>query len=107
MSTPAPSVGRIVHYALSQHDAETINRGRRDAHLTRKDSDTEPRTGYVAHEGNHTSEGDVFPAVIVRVWNETVVTVNLHVLLDGSDTHWATSIAEGAGPGRWAWPERV
>ncbi|MEU0084886.1 hypothetical protein [Streptomyces sp. NPDC006274] len=107
MPAPTPAVGRIVHYRLSQHDSDAINRRRRDAELARKAGGADRHTGYVVHVGNSASEGDIYPAVIVRVWNETTITVNVQVLLDGNDTYWATSRAEGDGPGRWSWPERV
>ncbi|MEU3683785.1 hypothetical protein AB0E99_22995 [Streptomyces sp. NPDC030592] len=99
-----PSIGRIVHYRLTKHDADDINRRRNDFHTSRS---AEDRTGFVGHVGNSVQGGDVFPAVIVRVWNESTVTCNLQVLLDGTDTYWATSREEGTGVGRWAWPERV
>ncbi|MFF9215638.1 hypothetical protein [Streptomyces viridosporus] len=99
-----PSIGRIVHYRLSEHDATDINRRRKDFH---ENGSADDRTGVVGHVGNHAAEGDVFPAVVVRVWNESTVTCNLQVLLDGTDTYWATSREEGTDAGRWAWPERV
>lgn len=99
-----PSIGRIIHYALSQQDAEAINRRRKDFHDSRGAAE---RSGFVGHVGNHADEGDVCPAVVVRVWDESTITLNLQVLLDGNDTYWATSRAEGTGPGTWAWPERV
>lgn len=93
-STPAPSVGRIVHYRLSDSDAATINARRADLPSSR---------------GNTVAEGDAFPAVIVRVWPQD--RVNLQVLLDGNDAHWATSVDfadEGSAlPRTWSWPPRV
>ena len=87
-----PSIGRIVHYSLSQHDADEINRRRTDS----------PQTG------NHAMEGDVYPAMIVRLFGETPESaVNLQVFLDGNDSFWATSRTLGEGPFHWAWPERV
>lgn len=87
-----PSIGRIVHYTLSQHDADEINRNRVDT----------------AQSGNHAREGDVYPAMIVRIFGETPESaVNLQVFLDGNDTHWATSRTLGEGAYHWAWPERV
>jgi hypothetical protein len=53
---------------------------------------------------NLVQEGDVFPAVIVRDWDEQSGTVNLQVHLDGSDTYWATSRVQGDNPGEWQWP---
>jgi hypothetical protein len=87
-----PSIGRIVHYTLSQHDADEINRRRTDS----------------PPSGNHASEGDVYPAMIVRIFGETPESaVNLQVSLDGNDSFWATSRTLGEGPFHWAWPERV
>lgn len=100
---PQPTIGRTVHYQLSAHDAEAINRRRKDFHESRS---ADAHTGYVGHVGNHAAEGDVYPAVVVRVWDESTVTVNLQVILDGTDTYWATSRAEGDDPGTWSWPPR-
>lgn len=99
-----PSIGRIVHYTLSQADADQINQRRKDFH---ESNSADQHTGFVGHVGNWAAEGDVFPALIVRVWNEAQVTINAQVFLDGNDTFWATSRAEGNTPGTWAWPERV
>ena len=108
-----PSVGRTVHYTLGSGDAEQINRRRRDADAYRRlhpanhtltDAGHPGRTGFVAHYGNGASEGDVYPAVVVRDWDEASGTVNLQVLLDGNDTYWATSRIHGYGPGAWFWP---
>jgi hypothetical protein len=96
------SVGRIVHYTLNQADADAINRRRAD--FTAAES-AAGRTGFVGHVGNSASEGDVCAAVVVRTWGYP--SVNLQVLLDGTDTYWATSRSEGDGPGHWSWPPRV
>ncbi|MFJ8349000.1 hypothetical protein ACIQ9J_22090 [Streptomyces sp. NPDC094153] len=104
MTQQRPSVGRIVHYRLSEQDADAINRRRVDF---QQSGVAHQRTGVVGHVGNHAEAGETFPAVIVRVWEEPTVTVNLRVLLDGNDTLWATSRAEGSEPGAWAWPPRA
>ncbi|MGW1252525.1 hypothetical protein [Streptomyces sp. NPDC002535] len=104
MSQPTPTIGRIVHYRVTKDEAEAVNRRRRDFH---ESGSAAARTGFVGHFGNRAEEGDVFPAMIVRVWNESTVTVNAQVFLDGTDVLWATSRAEGTEPGTWAWPERV
>lgn len=108
MPQPVPSVGRIVHYTLSEQDAVEINRRRADFHAYVRDGGLrEGTTGYVGHVGNHAQEGDVYPAMIVRRFHPDTTTVNLQVFLDGNDTYWATSREQGAGAMHWAWPERV
>ncbi|QFQ97466.1 hypothetical protein F9278_15985 [Streptomyces phaeolivaceus] len=109
-----PSIGRIVHYTLSGQDAEAINRRRRDSQAFRSNfsGPSGPgdagADGHVAHVGNHAQEGDVYPAMIVRIFGETPESaVNLQVSLDGNDVFWATSRTLGEGPSYWAWPERV
>lgn len=104
-----PSIGRIVHYTVSQQDADEINRRRADfsAHV-KSGGLRDGGTGYVAHVGNHVEEGDTYPAVIVRIFGETPESaVNLQVFLDGNDTFWATSRTLGEGVFHWTWPERV
>ncbi|MFE6362988.1 hypothetical protein ACFVP3_23690 [Streptomyces sp. NPDC057806] len=87
-----PTIGRTVLYRLSEQDARHIQSMR-------------PRNG---HQGNGVREGDVYPAVVVRTFAGNPAGVcNLKVLLDGEDTHWATSRHEGDQPGTWSWPERV
>ncbi|MFG2780835.1 hypothetical protein ACGFY7_23645 [Streptomyces prunicolor] len=108
-----PSIGRIVHYTLSQQDADAINKRRADFQAFRSNfsGPSDPghagADGHVAHVGNHAAEGDVCPAMVVRVFHPETTTANLQVFLDGSDTYWATSRTEGEGPSHWAWPERV
>lgn len=83
-----PTIGRVVHLRLSEGDAAVINQTREKAGIV----------------GNRATEGAVYPAVIVAVFGRPV---NLHVLLDGPDSYWATSRSEGDGPGFWSWPPRV
>ncbi|MCG7203947.1 hypothetical protein [Streptomyces arenae] len=93
-----PQVGDIVLYALTEADAEAINRRRKDFHESKS---ADSRTGFVGHVGNWAQERYVFPAVVVQVHAESTVTCNLQVLLDGADTYWATSRAEGTAAGQW------
>ena len=80
------TIGRIVHYTLSKQDVLLI--------------------GSQDRLGNHVAAGQVYPAVVVRVFDGGV-GANLQVFLDGNDTYWATSRLKGEEPGTWAWPERV
>lgn len=101
-----PSVGRIVHYVLSEDDADRINKRRDDVEKDRT------RTGKIAGPwapvGNLAGAGQVLPLLIVRVWSDILVNGQVH--LDGNDLLWKTSATlatDGPTPGCWSWPERV
>lgn len=108
-----PTIGRIVQYRLTASDASEIDRRRttRNDIADRIASGSWPM-GAQAHLGNPVREGDVYPAIIVSVWDAKAGTVNLRVLLDGTDEFWATSRCESLGvephplPGHWGWPPR-
>ena len=95
----SPTVGRVVHYTIGADDARQINTRRDDfqAHTRgnpRTVAGLAGATGHVGHVGNQVQEGDVYPAIVVRVFDPSVSTANLQVLLDGNDTYWATSRTE-------------
>lgn len=100
-----PTVGRIVHYALSATDAEQANRrrARHEARQHQPGGDEWPRSAQ-AHVGNKANEGDVVPMLIVRCWGGDCV--NGQAFLDGNDVLWLTSRNEGTEPGTWCWPAR-
>lgn len=99
-----PTVGRIVHYKLSANDVTSINSSRSSGSAA-----VEIHGAQMRH-GNPVSEGDVLPLVIARVWPDEygpgILGVSGQVLLDGSDSLWVTSAAEGTEPGTWSWPAR-
>jgi hypothetical protein len=97
---PEPTIGRIVLYRASQYDADRINKRRKDAYSSGAYAE---ESGTIAHIGNDVAEGQLFPALIVRVWQGGLV--NLQVQLDGNDVYWATSRKEGEDVGTWHWPE--
>ncbi|MEU8279799.1 hypothetical protein ACFYOK_04625 [Microbispora bryophytorum] len=105
-----PSIGALVNYTLNEGDAKTINKRREDfhayqhAHTPSAEPGQPGATGHQAHVGNFAEAGQVYPAIVVRVWESSFNSANLQVLLDGNDTYWATSRSEGDQPGRWAWP---
>lgn len=107
-----PTIGRIVHYTLSAQDAAEINKRRDDAAAyNRANAAADPgqpgATGHQSHIGNRAEAGQVFPAMVVRVFDPKSSTLNLQVTLDGNDTFWAASRAEGDGESRWSWPART
>jgi hypothetical protein len=107
MIGPIPTIGRIVHYTLSDQDADTIN-GRRKQALDHVIAHRERADGSVIHYGNAVAEGDVYPMTIVRVWGDRPeAAVNGQVHLDGNDLLWVTSVQVGTGPRTWAWPVMV
>lgn len=91
-----PSIGRIVHYKLTDGDVSQIN----DQAPAR-----DPNSGLTRR--NPVAAGQEFPAQIVAVFNEAAGTCNLVVQLDGAAQYWATSRSHGDEPGQWAWPTRV
>lgn len=87
----APTIGRIVHYRLSDQDVEQVAELRRE-------------TG---RQGNTARPGDVYPAIVVRTFGDSL-GVNLRVMLDGPDTLWVTSRGYSVEtPGCWFWPPRI
>lgn len=108
--TQTPAIGRIVHYTLSQHDANAINKRRKDFRellaALREAGEGYPSDGYQAHVGNEVREGDQFPATFVRIF-EAAKSANLRVWLDGTDDFWACSVSEGEGGRHWNWPPRA
>lgn len=107
-----PTIGRTVLYKIAAGDAEQINRRRADfgefgrRHAAAPVEAGNPgRSGHIGHFGNAVTEGDEYPAVVVRTFLGT--TVNLKVHLDGNDDYWATSRSEGDEPGNWSWPPRA
>lgn len=105
-----PSLGRIVHYRLSEEDATAVNRRRHDARMHLPEH-RDGATGVQIHVGNPVSAGEVYAAVIVTQWGGESPTpntsVNLKVLLDGTDDLWVTSASQGVGQRQWSEPPRV
>lgn len=99
-----PSIGRIVHYVLTEADVDKINKRRWDFERHQR-SDEYRDTGYIAHFGVTPEDGEVVPLIITRVVTEHIISGQ--AFLDGSDTLWVSPIVEGEGPGTWSWPPRV
>lgn len=88
-----PSIGRIVHYMLTNAQALAINE-------ERKASVGDKR-------GTLCLAGDVFPMIITRVHQFMPQGINGQVFLDGDDSWMITHATEGTGPGQWHWPQAV
>jgi hypothetical protein len=94
---PQATIGRIVHYRLSEQDVQLID----EQHpMTGADGRRNPR--------NPVAVGQICPAMVVRIFDPGPY-VNLQVFLDGGAgaEYWATSRVEGDEPGQWSWPPRV
>lgn len=72
-----PTIGRIVIYRTTEEDK-------------------------INFRSTYDNVVDQLPAVIVNVWNDTLV--NLKVLTDGKTDLWKTSISQGEYEGQWSWP---
>lgn len=97
-------LGQIVQYVFGDANAYEVMRRRTTGPSIYDRMNADPPTwpvGAQAHIGNNVTMGTVCPAMVVRMFGDSIV--NLKVMLDGSDTYWATSVAyDGAGlPGTW------
>jgi len=123
-----PTIGRIVHYRLSEKDAEAINRRRvatdRAGVLDQNGVLLWPN-GAQRHVGSYANKGDVVALTITKVWPEEYGSgaylahhepgtkyespfgVNGQATLDGNDTLWVTSAPHGDLDGCWNWPPRA
>jgi hypothetical protein len=92
-----PSIGRIVHYTLTQQDADAINGRRNDGRSHKAECDDNGGWQESIPVGNAVGEGDVYPMMITRVWSDEPTestSVNGQVYLDGNDIHWVTSVSQ-------------
>lgn len=105
MNTPTPAPGRHVLYVLGETDVETINATRALSAATCPAD----KNHLAPARGNYVQAGDIYPAMLIRIWNPETGLANLQVFLDGTDSHWATSreLNSEKSPGTWHWPERV
>lgn len=91
----------FVLYMLTEDDAKAVNKRRSDAKNLNAAGVTIASQGLgpVIHTGNKVEAGDEYPMLVVRVWGPPPGgSVNGQVFLDGNDTLWVTSVAEGDGP---------
>lgn len=87
-----PTLGRVLAYKLTAHDAETINKRRSDLMFS---GFAHENTGAQCHTGNGVNPGEVYPMIVTRVWVPgNGGAVNGQVLLDGNDALWVTSRTE-------------
>ena len=105
--------GDLVWYQLDEADAEGISQrrenfqvfnhgssGHKHPHQQGRAGGQRLATGHVAHIGNPVRAGQVCAAQVTYV-NDTDQTLNLRVILDGSDVQWACSVPQGDAPGTW------
>jgi hypothetical protein len=97
-SGPRPSVGRIVHYRLTEMDTDHIEAKRAAARRRTKFTDGWPKA-------NDVQIDQCYAMVIVAVGSNDLI--NGKVLLDGEDEFWLNCPPEGDDAGCWHWPERV
>ena len=76
-----PTIGRIVIYKTTDSDRESMKKQ--------------------SEESGTCNVQETLPAIIVAVWSET--TVNLQVIGDGERWTWHTSVQQGDDQGQWQW----
>jgi len=72
--------GRIVYFVFDQQSVDAVQRQRGIVVSGHQET------------GNQVMVGDIYPAMVVRVWSGNAGSINLKVMLDGTDTFWATSV---------------
>src|SRR6266478_1121809 len=85
--------GRIVYFVFDENHAQQV-KARRDLHSTTNRS--------AASMGNGVKAGDIYPAMVVRVWDESGCS-NLQIVLDGDDNHWAISVNFNPEKSQFSW----
>ena len=98
--------GRIVYFVMGEsHAAEVMRRRTNAISIAERIKVLAWPVGAQAHVGNDVKAGDVYPAMVLRVWSDDSGCSNLKVMLDGSDEFWATSVSFDAekAPGTWHW----
>ena len=102
-----PTIGRIVHYQLTEDDAAQINKRRADAEMHMREH-RKNATGVQIHVGNVVRMGETFPMMITKVYEtDTDNHVAGQVYLDGNDAYWVRAARFGSAAGTWGWPPRV
>jgi hypothetical protein len=92
---PLPQLGWLVHYVLGRDDVRAVT----------------TRRAYTGATGAEPFKGQICPAFVVahvapeQDGGETLL--NLQVLLDGEDRHWAVRIEQGTAQETWRWPAPV
>ena len=79
---PAPTIGRILHYVLTESDIARIPWG-----------------------GGNAEPGQVVPAIVVSdVGNGAL---SLHAFPEAQTSVWVYARGEGSERGQWSWPPRI
>lgn len=89
-----PSIGRILHYSLSELDVARIRAA----------------VGFNVNFCEPHRTGDILPLIVTDVVGKSDdghVLVSGQVLLNGTFSHYARSVREGKAPGTWQWPSRT
>jgi len=88
-----PTVGRIVHYRMSEHDVKAVRTQLRANPTALLDQSNLPRAG------------QCYAALVTSVTGHP--DVNLKVFMDGPFDYFVASRVEGDQAGTWCWPPRV
>ena len=97
--------GRIVYFVFNEQSAAEVMRRRTTAAAISERMRAIPPAwpaGAQAHIGNSVKAGDIYPAMVLRVWGESGCS-NLRVFLDGSDDYWTTSINHDPEKAQFTW----
>ena len=84
-----PVVGDVVVYSLDDYDVQRVNYCRSRAAICY----------------NEVQSGQQYPGIVTLPVSADELVVNIHLLLDGDDTHWVSDVSNGPSSGQWQWPK--
>jgi hypothetical protein len=90
------TIGRIVHYRLTEEDAQLIRTLRASANQLALPAEMQEFD---------VRAGEVYPAIAVKVYGPH--QASLQVFIDAPFPLWAKGRSEGEGVGEYLWPEYV
>ena len=97
--------GRIVYFVFNEQAAAEVMRRRTNGQSIAERMRAIPPAwpaGAQAHIGNEIKAGDIYPAMVLRVYGSGGCS-NLRVFLDGNDDYWGTSVNHDSGKAPYSW----
>ena len=96
-----PTIGRIVHYRLTENQAKNLN-AEDDGHDPWRPSEQRD-----PNEKRPYTTGSLVAGIVISVIDRDTVNLRLFIDRNYPEEKRITSVIRGDGPGEWDWPPRV